>query len=45
MVVGGGVFGVGGGVGVGRENLHCVKLWEVAELEEEEVEDSHVVEV
>lgn len=42
MSVGGGVFGVE--VGVGRENLHCVKLWEVAE-EEDEVEDSHVVEV
>jgi len=28
------------GVGVGGENLHWVKLWEVAE-EEEEVEDSH----
>lgn len=28
-------------LGVGGENLHWVKLWEVVEEEEEEVEDSH----
>lgn len=33
--------GTGVEVGVGRENLHWVKLWEITEEEEEEVEDSH----
>lgn len=35
------VQGEGLELGAGGENLHWVKLWEVAEEEEEEVEDSH----